>query len=179
MTGREKKNRPEFERVQEMLCNAGHDARIPHEFDEAVFADTMLVWSPRVGAPWQDWMWFCMHFLSVWRPDGAVFLYDWPQSPGASAEALWFKALRNGAGKSGPRMFINQNNTFHEVGEGPNGELGDKRIWVYRPEVQGLVEMPQPHLGAPDLDFGLVAGKRADVRWDSGVPDSPAGIDAV
>jgi hypothetical protein len=183
MTGRVDKNRPSFERVQEMLLDAGHDARIPHDFGESLRVSGTgpeVAWKPESDASWQTWMWFDMYYLSMWQPDGVVFLSDWDRSPGARAEAVWFRALRNGNGEI--RLFVNANNTFQEVGEGPDGELGDKRIWVFRPEMRGLIEMPQPHLRGADLDFGLVDGSPPfQVRWDgveanASGPDAPAQI---
>lgn len=183
MTGRENKNRLEFERVCQQLRVAGHDARVPHEFGTGGSRQPDIYLHGELGSPadtvpepsWLDWMWWCMRYLAAWQPDGVVFLQDWPTSPGATAEAAWFQALAQGAGAGAgaPRVFVNAHDTYYEVD--PRQPVNG-RTWVYRAEVGGLVEMPQPHLPGPDTTFGLVKGE-ARTRWPA--PDGGAAFEVV
>lgn len=121
ITGRQEKNRPEFERVRAMLLAVGHDARIPHEFGEDAtrFPDKDLAWRPVAGAPWRNWMWYCFHYLSSWQPDGVVLLDDWRASRGASLEHDMFQGL-------GLRRFTNRAVGFFEV-----GGVSPARSWMF------------------------------------------------
>jgi hypothetical protein len=148
ITGRVDQNRPEFLRVRAMLKRAGHDARIPQQFVPDTLRERQRIgqgdicesWeTPASGAPWEEWMWFCMHYLSTWRPDGIVLLRDWSQSYGARAERAWF------AGMSLRQFEVDG---MHFL------ELGSRRSWNYV-EGEGLVEELTMLYMSLDKEFGL------------------------
>jgi hypothetical protein len=142
ITGKEYRNRPEFERVKNLLVQVGHDARIPHEFGEMRegWDDSShcngLQWFPRSEADrppvpgdqiWLDWMWFDLHALTAWRPEGVVLLHDWTSSRGARLEYFVFREL-------GLRSWVNTRNVFVEQ---TSGALAGES-WVFVPS-RGMV----------------------------------------